>query len=674
MVQIRPNLLHVRLTRVTIQIELLAFVCVAALGCAHEKGAASFRPDPAWLGSTSGEFDADEWETITDTFDRLHLSPLPLNTVTPDALRQIPLLSENALRTILAVRTNIGVISDYRFLGKLPAHDRQIIEWTTFIDTPDEASHRPSGYISQRLERVWRSNTRSLAGNPLKSVWKMRYRWQGLNASVTTSKDPYEPVQFRPRRGWYGYDHTIFSVRWTSPQDYTHLYAGSFLVIAGQGLLFSLPFDSRLPTRTPSGVGYRSARIKPNTSSVSFVSLNGIGIEQRISDDVRILAFVSANQADATMQGSDGDIFFRLRTGGLHRNEAENRSRRRISTHSVGAVSTITRGRLSLGGGFVLVSMNRPVLLKSHVIPGMSWSGMTIFGSYKTPAVRVGGELSRSTDEGSRWLISSFVRSGKWFSIGIHVRRYPSPTSGLYASSPGLRSSFGDQTGWFSVARIGLTGRVSMYLSTDILYGHLPAGTGIVPADRSDLRVSGLIKINRETTLEVGTRNTVATEVFTQKRSSGAGVYASSARTTRNIFVILKTRISDALLLGGSVRRSSTALAGEKVSPGIFSYMETTADISPRITFRFRTSLFDIRDSDGRIYAYEWDVPGKLSVPGFSGRGEKVSLLVSLIPSVGWQLDLKLARTRKTAITSFTDFWPGDELMSAATIVLRKTL
>lgn len=86
---------------------------------------------------------------------------------------------------------------------------------------------------------------------------------------------------------------------------------------------------------------------------------------------------------------------------------------------------------------------------------------------------------------------------------------------------------------------------------------------------------------------------------------------------------------------------------------GMLFYQDAWFRILPSLTLIGRWMTFDTDSYDSRVYEFEADLPGVLSVPPLYGKGNRWYLLIRLKFLNKFQISTKITRTYHDGVTSW---------------------
>jgi hypothetical protein len=652
----------------------------------------SVRSDPVktWISGAPEELNFQEWERILERLEELHNRPVSLESISPAQLRDLPFVSDRTARAILTYRNANGKIESVDILADslvMTDTEKEVLKWITVPEKRESSAPRGNMELSVtgRLERTWNSSIGMTpgSGSPVKSIWKLKARGAGIAFSTTLAKDAFEPLRWDPGKQWYAYDHLVTSLEWVGKDGRTRVTAGNFLVETGQGLLFSQPFASRLSTTEPARTVKSRTRVRPFSSTLSTANFRGVAVDQKLGESGRILLFGSSKQLDARLHGgasaskygsASDSSFFTLVTSGLHRTESQQQTRNAISAKTFGIVAEHRSVQAGVGAAYMMQSFSGQVLLPGAGSAITSGSAGSLWGFYKSRFLSGGAEISVASDAGIRWIAGAILRSVRRFELGIHIRGYAKSNFSLYASAPGLRPSLGDQTGVFVLGKFRITPGLTAHISHDMSEGYISNRNLSWKVLRRDARLQLAFRRKGPLRLDIQFRRLTDPELSSRLLPTGsvqAMLISRSIQTMKGVLRMAPTNESQ--ISAAFIRTRSGTRVGRESTGNLF-YLEMMSPVFKNVKVRIRQTLFDVPVSALRIYAFEWDVRGKLTVPVFSGTGERSSIYIHGQITSKWNVEINYVRLRRITVSEIAEYKPEFDRKYSITVQIRKIL
>lgn len=353
--------------------------------------------------------EANESETEDDTWlqqmEQFRKRPLNLNTAEPDELRDLKVLTDLQIATLLSYRKLLGRLISVYELQAIPAWDvttiKKIIPFVVVNNNDQllesvlkrfkDGDHSLLLRFAQVLEKsvgyVKKPAGNYYLGSPQKLFFRYRYQYRNiLQYGITGDKDAGE--QFFGGKQRYGFDFYSFHFFARKAGIIQSLAIGDFVVNLGQGLIQwqSIAFRKGIDI---SAVKRQSAILKPYTSAGEYNFHRGAGITIK-KGNLEATAFasfrkISANFVTDTINSED--FFSSFLTSGYNRTQGELNDRNNLNQFTYGGNLSWNGNRVHAGinaisYGFSKPIQKRPEPYNLYAISGNNWSNFSIDYSY----------------------------------------------------------------------------------------------------------------------------------------------------------------------------------------------------------------------------------------------------------------------------------------------------
>lgn len=498
-------------------------------------------------------------------------------------------------------------------------------------------------------------------GSPLSGMTRVLLDYGNVSAGITIDHDPGEQFFYADT---LGYSYRNYE-RVDSPvaPDVRHgigmflgyharidlepatVLLGNYTAGYGQGLLFGNRFSGRKGGHATRDPYPGNKRIRPYRSAGESGYLNGIGVALHpgawLPDALSIDAFVSNRALDASIETEaigDGDTLRYVRSfqeDGLLRTATDIRRDDAVTGQLAGTHVHGEWKNASIGiTGYVeryslpLESASGDSAALTH-IGGVSLSGDFGIGSH-----RVFGEVA-TDGSGERAGIlgialshdaADFTLSGRWYG-----REYSAPHATAFGESP---SDPSNELGLY----LGLRSRIDrgLYLS---MYGDLyriPAGTSSIPFPITGLDGMAALEFSPLPALDVRLRirSEHRDDAETSEDDDGRRLTAATDRTisSARVDALWRPRRSQLQASVRVERKWATYSGSTPEATGALGYLHLRWQPLHNFSLAARATLFRAGSSDTRLYSFEHDVPGSVSIPGLSGEGRRVFALIAWKP------------------------------------------
>jgi len=605
---------------------------------------------------------AEQWEGNTDLteLEEQFARRRDINRAGAEALLQIPGLTLSHVLAIILHRHRYGTFLSLEELQVLPGFDanliRSIAPWLECRGEDQQLGHRlKKGFLTGKHEcflyglRSWPQTdkryslpdtmTNRFLGDPFRSHLRYRYQVPGLlSIGWAAEKDPGEPWFYRGRLMDFNSLHVF--VEHTGLLR--RLALGDYQYNCGQGLLLGTGLGFSQSAMVMQ-VKRSAAGIRPFRSVNESRYLRGmaIGITKGAwqADFLFSVRRVSTRMNPDSLR-SDAPLDFRLDLDGLHRTAAEMESRRKAFEQlaALNVVHCTARGRLGAA-----LRHDRNGLDTGSAI---AWSsGSTFFSIYGDRTWRnfhFFFEERRSTLTWKRTdarVIGMLASLHSRVDISLLYRRY-SPD---YDAASG--SGFGQFSSNESGVYIGLQWRpmarwtISAY--RDYWQRPLPSYRNNAPIQGSSSLFECSYARSRHHVWYVRIR---MQENSRNDVSGNRPIPYPIHETVCHLRFHADYPVGKKLEMASRLEYSAT---GGKQFSGSLVFQDMQWKPAPGgWRLGARLCIFHIPTFNGRIFAYENDLPQVFSIRGFQGKGRSLYLLVQRPVNRHIRLYLRFARLR----------------------------
>lgn len=588
--------------------------------------------------------DLSQMENLAEYYANLREHPLSLNVCDAEDLRQLRLLDEWQIKSLLHYRQSYGrIVSWKELVDFVKGFDEETLRKLQAFCTLEEAA--PAGTAPQAgagaaskhqlLFRYGRSLYRTKAyrngkyqGDPQDFLFKYTGSSPHLQWGLAAQQDKGEAFSKQ------GFDAYAGFLSIKDKGFLKNLTLGNFRVEWGYNLHTGMAggFYGSLQADRMQSAGNG---IKGYASGAEYGYLQGAAASFRLPADWQAEAFFSSRKIDGAMTEStdDADTFWDLITAlpesGYHRTEAEIEKKESIlwQTGGLKVEKDFSHGRIGgivsayrFGGRYNPLSDKIRGTARSASAPGVNASLYTqyLFGKW-----HLYGEYAWSFPRGVALLQGVQWKACETFAFSTEYRHYNRTYYSSYAQIPNARP--------VSEPQAGKTVHEVDWLACGDFPHHLHlhvSGSFSAQRNHPDLPFYGFslhAKLWHE-----GRRFTPALSVFYGQSQTRGG---------------LSLRASLKMAFDNGITAESR-LESRNLTQGLL-LLQDFGYHTPKGNFqiRFRAVLFDVKDYSNRIYAYEPDVLYAASAPAFYGKGCRLALLLKQEIARGLWVEAKYAHT-----------------------------
>lgn len=585
-----------------------------------------------WLIEQNGEF--SDQSSALDYLEDLEKYKVHPNTATVDDLLRIPGISIDQAEKILAYRDRNGNFTSLdlvRIAGGIAE------DWFNLIKRYLAFSVSGIGLridIRQRnLQRIEESKgyrNGSFRGSRLKNYTRIQtYFGNTISVGVLFEKDAGEKDLS---------DHGVGYVRYQSVNRSLTLIAGNYSLVFGQGLLFARRSYFGKGQDPVSPVRRHEQGGKEYRSSSESEAFSGLYAAHR-SRFFSLSVFGSKIDRDARTD-KKGKITSFVRSG-YHRTHNEISNKNILNEKLLGL-----RLRLfpdaSVNIGFTGASINYSPLLsgitvnrESETSPGNDVRVIGLDFSIVLNRIEVFGEAG-FTDPGSYGYIWGLRWSEQNTKIGLLYRNFASdfysPFGSAFADNPlEVRNESGLYVGFMH----RFTPLINIALYVDLFNHPSKTGTLPVPENGSEYFVQILSPVSSNMRIYLNWRRKKGISRVKKEDSNGIVRYLFEEKTNDRFRIQGNFQLTSRLSASSRIEIQNSILNDEPGNslgsffddPGMQLTAKLTYVHSPAFKLSTQASLFSSRGN--RMYQYEPDLPGLLRVTQLSGRGERLSTVIT---------------------------------------------
>ncbi len=624
---------------------------------------------------------------FTTLFDNLSMyfdHPLNLNLATNEELRELQLLTEYQINSIISYRVKYGNFQTIYELRNIPALDMESIQnilpfvaaessdkvkLNALTDGHHDVFMRYSQVLEEKKGYTDEASS-PYAGDPYSAYLRYRYQFaNNLSIGFTADKDAGE--DFFGGTNDLGFDFYSAHLYYHGNGVIDQLAVGDYQAQFGQGLVFwsGLSFGKSSDVLNIQRFGQK---IKPYSSANENTFLRG-GATTIELGKFKLTGFFSKKNIDANTVttidslGNEESYYTAFQQTGLHRTESEIEDKNSIDETIYGGHLSYANEYFELGATAVKseygLDANRNLPLynqfdfnaKSNINYGLDLNAhYSVFNVF--------GEIGQSENGAMAYVVGVNAALHSRFQLTVFNRSFDRDYQAMYggAFSESSRNQNEKGTYFGATAKVSSTVTMSGYVDRYrfewlkyLIDAPSEGGDVLLQINwRPSRRVEGYVryrneKQKRNSQLEDQTMSKIEDEDNSKYR------------------IHIDYRVSESLRLKNRVEFSSYKLENSPRSNGILIYQDIQYHKPDGwLTLSGRFAVFETDDYNSRIYAYENDVLYYFSVPAYYGRGIKTYLTAKF--DIGRRVDLWL-RIARTYYTDRDEIGSGNELISEPT-------
>lgn len=604
----------------------------------------------------ASESDAQQF---LENLELLRDKPLNLNTVTRDELLALKLLNPIQVENFITYRTRFGPFLNEYELQAIPrwavSDIRRILQFArvkTGLDNRNTNLLEGFRHGDNEVFLRWARpdppnyNTRNAQGEP--NAWAMRYRHNfdnRLRFGITMETDAGENffannrIPVRDKNGlatdtvskFQGFDfYSAHLFVQNFNQTVRVVALGDYSARMGQGLLLQTGFAPGKSAETVS-VARGGRKLNAYGAFGETFFFRGAATTLAFGKNVEVTAMYSNRRRDANIQERDSlefdtpEIeFSSLQTSGYHRTMSELEDKRKLH-EQVGGVSASwigKQGQITANALHIVYDKPwnpAPAPYRQFVFRGRSLTGTSIDYNYRWRNLFLFGESARSDNGGFAAVNGLLFSADRHVTLTAVHRSLGKDYQSIYGNPFAEVSGASNERGLYMGADIRWVRRWQINLYADV-WRHPWLRFGV------DAPSNG--------------REFLARVLWTKSRNFS--VYALWQSETKqrngdieNTFSLVEGRrdrlrlhsiykVSKPIELRSRMEWTTYTLGENEPSLGFVAYQEAIIKpLGSPFSAAIRYAIFDTKDFDSRVYAFENDLFAAVSIPAFSGRGTR---------------------------------------------------
>ncbi len=613
----------------------------------------------------------EEGETEDDSYlqqlEVFKTNPVNLNTADMQDLRELRILTDLQIASLLSYRRIFGKLIHIYELQAIPTWDIQTIrKLLPFISIESPISvrediadwfvggtHRLLLRVSQVLEKQKgfekNANGSAYAGSPQRVFFRYRYSYKNnLQFGIVGDKDAGE--QFFKGKQSKGFDFYSFHLFARNAGIVKAIALGDFTVNMGQGLIHwqSLAFKKSAEVM---GVKRQSATLRPYHSAGEYNFNRGIGITIR-KRNLEATAFASLRNLSANINTDTAireNYISSILMSGLHRTESELSNRNQLRQISFGGNSKWYGKTWHLGINAVYYRFSLPIRKRDEpynlfAIRGRSWYNLSVDYSYTFKNLHLFGEAAMDKNLNKAFLHGMLLSVDPSVDISLVHRAIPMQYQAVNANAFTENTNPSNENGFYIGVSVRPLPSWRIDLYSDLYKFPWLRFQADAPGVGKEFLAQFTYTPNRQT--EIYTRfRTEAKQVNIAGVGHALNVLAAIPRQTWRIHA--SNKISQAITLRNRVEMVwYNKKEKELAEQGFLIFMDVIfKPLMKRFSGIMRWQFFETDSYTSRIYAYENDVLYSYSIPVFYDKGLRYYFTINYDASKKLSFWLRWAQT-----------------------------
>jgi len=595
-----------------------------------------------YIQQNAEENDFDQ-NTVFEHLERYKRNPLSINSASEDQLRELTLLSDIQINSILEYRRKVGSLISKFELQAIPNLDLQTIKnILPFIQIADEEQFRMSlkNMVKQGNSTVFLRWVRQLQladgykGEPSKylgSPDRVYTRWHHsfenrLSFGIVAEKDAGE--QFFKGSNKQGFDYYSGHIQLNNYNSWLKaIVIGDYTINLGQGLICWQSFASG-KSAFVNMVKRGGRTIRPYTALNEAQFLRGAGITIAINENIESTLFASYRKKDGNYNIDTSDILqpeeyiSSLQITGLHRTESEIQNKNSIRETMLGGKVKYRKNRFSIAYNSLFTSFDKPIIPSTQVYNQYYFHGKSLWSnsldySYTFRNLNFFGETAMS-DNGKISTINGVqVGLDRKVSMSVVHRYFDKAYQQLYSNPFAEGSTAQNEQGLYTGIEFFLNNNWKISCYYDLFKFPWLKYQVDAPSSGNEYLARITYTVKRKLELYAQFRsenkeknNTIDDRISTLVNNNRSQLRLNASYKVNKIFE-LRNRLEWSWNDNSAV-----------VSKGFLVYQDVIfKPIEIPFSFTARFAIFETDDYSSRIYTYENDILNSFSVPPLYNKG-----------------------------------------------------
>lgn len=591
--------------------------------------------------SSNEEVESQIFESIEDLIN----NPIDINTATIDQLMQIPFLDFNTARAIIDYKNTNGNFNSLNELYRINKLNDQIIEKIIpFLKIENKNKEIFSSIKNVLINGKLNFRTR-IINNFQTPEGFLENKYSGskqkLYSRLLFISDNYFRAGFISEKdaGEKSYlDYYSFHLQLKEVSFISNLTFGDYNIEFGQGLALWSPYSYSKGIDAVNFVNKNPHDIKLNTGTNENKFLRGVAFNINLKS-LRLTPFFSKNYLDASLDSTTNKINS-LITDGYHRTKTEETRKNNVEENIVGISSEYSINNNKFGILYYNSKLNHEFDEHKFFISSRSNDYYSFSYSTFIKQLNISGELTYHNS-----LIATInnilISIGKNLSLIFSFRNYPEKFFSMHGYSFGEKSYVQNEAGFYSGINFSTAlGNFNIYYdqfryfrSSNSLAYSLKGYEFLLfydykPFKQIEIRFKYKIKKKEE---EVIIDNFTSLQPFKNENIRIEVLFNQSNKLK------LRTRIESIMLKRYNFANEEGLLLFEDIQ----YKLKNNFYLNGRIVF-FKTDSYD-----SRIYEYENDLTGLVTIPALYGEGMRWYVLLKYKTNLGLNISVKYSELFK---------------------------
>ncbi|NBP68692.1 MAG: helix-hairpin-helix domain-containing protein [Cytophagia bacterium] len=614
------------------------------------------------------------YEELYENYLDLLNHPLDINNASAEQLRNLFILNELQINSLLQYRNENGaLISEYE-LQSIPNFDLQSIQKLLpfiLIRNPEEQindkllkriRYNPNNYLVFRSEFglenkagfTEEDSLRRFLGHPQK--YYLRYRNSIANdfsIGVTAEQDAGEAFTWSPGNEQFIFDYLSFHAQLQNKGRLKNLIVGDYQLQSGQGLVLGGAFGTGKGGETINTIRRSNILAIPFTSALENFYLRGFTLTYQVAPKIRMTPFLSITKRDAnqTSDSLENNLVTALLSTGFHRNYNELSDRKQLNENRFGFTSEYVNGALQTGIIYQHTHFSNKIVPNENLYNQFNFRGkvnqsLSAFLNYSLYNFAFFSEVAYQNPNTFAFVAGTLGSLSPTFDIALLIRNYQRGFHSLSANAFSENSQPKNERGiyWGTKYKIHKHWLASAYI--DLFQFPWLQFRNYSPSSGYEW----LMRIQYQPAKNFAYSLQIREESKQRNSSIESPFYLTAQGVKRSLFLNADYGVATRLSMRSRIQFSQYTF-NSSTTQGMALVQDIAYDFG-NLKVSARYALFDTEDYDNRQYAGEKDMWLAYSFQAYAGEGLRRYILLQYDINKKLSLWVRYAHVRINQVES----------------------
>ncbi|MCX7797441.1 MAG: helix-hairpin-helix domain-containing protein [Melioribacter sp.] len=581
---------------------------------------------------------------LVDIFEELSQNPININHASINELLKIPFMNYPSAQEIIKLKNQKGKINSIEDLRTLENLDDNFINKISPFIKFDEMPYLPKFTLKNIFSDLKLYHRTRILYNIQKERGFSENKFTGTRGklynriNINSNKYFSTCILFEKDNGEKSLlDFYSFNLQLKNFSHFSDITLGDYNIEFGQGLVLWSPYSFSKGVDAVNLISRNSKIIRTYSGTNENNFLRGLSFNLSIKN-LTITPFISFNLLDASIDSNTNKINSLL-TDGYHRTKTELKKKNIVSEKILGMVSYYEINKLNKVGLLYYNNQFNHEFENNLTYSKNSFDYFSFCYSSVIRKIYLSGEFAYYNSLVASINNLSFEVS-KNLSLLFSLRIYPPNFWSLHGNPFGEKSVTQNETGFYSGIYIKTTfGNFNFYYDQF----KFPKGTSnsYLPAKGEEFLIFYYHKIFKNTELRIKYKKEKK-----EQETVVNNINVLYPRTIENIRLEIQNNLTNKLKLKTRIEYISTKFYQQN-EKGLMIFEDINYNPIKTLKIFTRVIFFKTDSYYSRIYQYENDLPGLVTIPFVYGEGMRWYILFKYQTNFGLILSIKYSELFK---------------------------